>query len=435
MKKFNGNLITATLAILLVLGMAESTPVLAATTPVLDSVATYGILASTYTNTSAGTTINGDIGFTTGPAVTPSGAHPNYGPGAPYSTAGTNQGTILSSLNSQLCTFTFPAGAVNLSTDITHGTAGVYTPGVYCSSGAMDVGGPITLSGSGTYIFRVGGALTSTAGAIVSLSGASACDVFWTPTQAVTLAANTTFVGTVIDDAGITVGANTTWTGRALAFGGTVTTDTDTISTPICAIVIPSTPAPAPATPSPATLHVIKKVVNNNGGIATPSLFNIHVKLSGSDVVGSPAAGVVAPGTSYSLVAGTYVVSEGENTSYVKSFSGDCDSSGTVILTAGSDKTCTITNTDIAAVVKPVVAPVIPVVAPVVVKTTIAPVITPTIIKPVTVTVTTKPVPTPVPGLPSAGLSPENNSWDILLPTGIFAIALFGYLIRRKYVG
>ena len=62
------------------------------------------------------------------------------------------------------------------------------------------------LSGNGTYIFRPGGALTSTVGAAVSLSNASsACDVFWTPGEATTLAANTTFIGTVIDDAGITV--------------------------------------------------------------------------------------------------------------------------------------------------------------------------------------------------------------------------------------
>ncbi|HAI98799.1 TPA: hypothetical protein DCL30_04685 [Candidatus Peribacteria bacterium] len=205
----------------------------AATTPSLGAAATYGVLASTFTNTSAGTTINGDVGFTTGPAVTPAGAHAHYGSGAPYALAGTDQGIALSSLASQPCTFTFPSGAINLSTDTTHGLLGVYVPGVYCSTGAMNVGGPLILSGNGTYIFRSGGALTSTAGAIVTLIGASACSVFWTPTQATTLAANTTFAGIVMDDAGITVGANTTWTGMALAFGGTVTTDTNFLT--ICA--------------------------------------------------------------------------------------------------------------------------------------------------------------------------------------------------------
>ncbi len=211
----------------------------AATTPSLGAAATYGVLGNTYTNTVPGTTITGDVGFTTGPAVAPAGVHGNYGSGAPYAAAGINQGSALTSLAAQPCTFTFAPGPIDLSTDNTHGAAGIYTPGVYCSTGAMDVGGPMTLSGSGTYIFRAVGALTSTAGAVITLNGASACDVFWTPSAATTLAANTTFFGTVIGDAGITVGANTTWSGRALAFNGTITTDTDTITVPTCASASP----------------------------------------------------------------------------------------------------------------------------------------------------------------------------------------------------
>lgn len=326
------------LFLVLFLTSASSIPVFAAATPNMGLATTYAVLASTYTNTVVGTTINGDIGFTTGPAVVPGGAHINYGSGAPYATAGSDQTIALSALASQLCTFTFAPGAINLSTDITHGPAGVYTPGVYCSVGAMDVGGPLTLNGNGTYIFRSVGALTSTAGSVVTLNGASACDVFWTSTEAATLAANTTFVGTVISDAGITIGANTLWVGRALAFGGTVTTDTNTITAPTCASL-------------PATLHIIKNVINNNGGLATAPLFNLHVKLAGVDVVGSPAVGAAIPGTTYSLSAGTYKISEDVNIGYTQSFSGDCDATGNITLAAGDDKTCTITNDDIAPLV------------------------------------------------------------------------------------
>ncbi len=236
MTKTNTCLIQATLSALFVLAMIWPASALAATTPTLGAAAPYGVLGSTYTNTTA-TTINGEVGFTTGPAVAPAGTHTNYGSMSPYAAAGADQGSAQGALASQPCTFTFAAGAVDLSTDITHGAIGVYTPGVYCSTGAMNIGGALGFNGGGTYIFRPVGAFTSTAGSIVSLNGVSACDVFWTPTQATTLAANTTFAGTVIDDAGITVGANTTWTGRALSFGGTVTTDTDTITTPTCPIV------------------------------------------------------------------------------------------------------------------------------------------------------------------------------------------------------
>src|SRR3989344_8268032 len=86
---------TAVLTVAIMLGLSGPIPTSAATTPSLGAAVTYGILASTYTNTVAGTTINGDIGFTTGPAVVPTGVHINYGSGAPYSTAGIDQDSAL----------------------------------------------------------------------------------------------------------------------------------------------------------------------------------------------------------------------------------------------------------------------------------------------------------------------------------------------------
>jgi hypothetical protein len=94
-------------------------------------------------------------------------------------------------------------------------------------------------------------------------------------------------------------------------------------------------------------------VANDNGGTATASLFNLYVKISGIDVGGSPVAGAEAPGISYSLPAGTYVVSEDTNVSYTSSFSGDCDSNGSIVLAAGEEKTCLITNNDIVPVITP----------------------------------------------------------------------------------
>ncbi|MCX6716217.1 MAG: ice-binding family protein [Candidatus Taylorbacteria bacterium] len=252
----------AALFVSVILSFGGLNTVFAATTPTLGTASPYSVLGSTYTNTSA-TTVNGEVGFTTGPAVNPAGTHVNYGAVPPYSTAGADQGVALSALASQGCSYTFLGGAVDLSTDTGHGPIGVYTPGVYCSTGAMDVGGAISLNGSGTYIFRSGGALTSTTGSIVTLSGASECDVFWTAAAATSLANNTTFVGTVIDDAGITVGAVVTWVGRALAFNGTVTTDTDTISVPSCAT--PPVPSVPPVPPVPPTAPAAVSVSFGNG--------------------------------------------------------------------------------------------------------------------------------------------------------------------------
>lgn len=344
------------LAVFCFVSFLSSGSILAATTPPLGAAATYGILSSTYTNTVPGTTVSGDIGFTTPPAVVPSGAHANYGSGAPYSTAGTDQGVALANLNAQACTHTFPNGAVDLATDTSHGTIGMYAPGVYCTtaSSAASIGtAGITLSGAGTYIFRINGALTSVMNSHVTLAnGASTCDVFWTPTEATTLGANSTFRGTNIDASGITLGVNVAFIGRALAFGGTVTTDVDdNIYTPTCSVPVPPTP-PTPPAQSPDLLRVVKTVINDNGGTAVASDFNVHVKLSGTDVAGSPAVGISLPGREYWLLGNTYVVSEDYHAGYTATFSGDCDVNG-VVAVGLAPKTCTITNNDNATTPPP----------------------------------------------------------------------------------
>jgi Ice-binding-like len=227
----------------------------AATSPGLGMASTFSILSSTYTNTVAGTTISGDLGYTIPPALFPTvnGTifHP---PDSTYTQAGIDQGTALTALAIQPCTFTFANGAIDLATDTTHGAIGVYTPGVYCtgSSSAASIGtAGITLTGSGTYIFRIHGALTTVANSAVRVAnGACAGDAFWTPDAATTLGANSTFLGTDIDASGITIGSTVTWTGRALAFGGTVSTDADTINTVAgCSALTPAAPA-APAVPA-----------------------------------------------------------------------------------------------------------------------------------------------------------------------------------------
>ncbi|MEI9966373.1 MAG: ice-binding family protein [Candidatus Moraniibacteriota bacterium] len=224
----------------IIFGLAGPIPTRAASSPELGQAASFGILSSTYTNTVGGTTINGDVGYTTGPATAPTVNGSTFSPPATkYSGAGTDQAAALADLNSQLpCDFSYAPGAINLATNVTTPDGvGQFSPGIYCISGAASIGGAgtITLTGTGTYIFRITGALTTSANSTVVLTGgASACDVFWTPGGATTLGANSTFVGTDIDASGITIGSTVTWTGRALAFGGTISTDVDTITAPTC---------------------------------------------------------------------------------------------------------------------------------------------------------------------------------------------------------
>jgi hypothetical protein len=150
-------------------------------------------------------------------------------------------------INAQPCTF-LGAGAIDLNAVIIGANPpGVIPPGCYTSGGAMNITASttVTLVGSGVHIFRPGGALTTGANSrVVAVAGACAGNVFWAPIGATTLGANAaatavpTFLGTILDAAGITIGNFANLSGRALAFGGTVTTAAVTISVPpACAAV------------------------------------------------------------------------------------------------------------------------------------------------------------------------------------------------------
>ena len=340
-KKLGRALLVPTL--LLALMSDVTTPAYGASSPPLGSATTYALLANTYLNPVPGTTITGDVGFTTAPAFAPFGTHPNYGSAPPYAAAGADQASALALLNAQPCSFTFPAGSIDLATDISHGPVGVYTPGVYCTSGwPVSIGAAgITLNGTSAFIFRTG-PISTAANSIVHLTnGASACNTWWTPMEPYpsTLGQSSVFAGTYISSVELDIANFVTWSGRALAFGGTVKTNPQgNITVPTCSIQEPS------------VLRVVKTVVNNNGSTGVASDFNLHVKLLNVDVPGSPAVGVVSPGKTYFLTNGsTYVVSEDLKSDYTATFSGDCDSNGNVTLGA-TPKTCTITNTHILTI-------------------------------------------------------------------------------------
>ncbi len=219
-------------------------PALGATAPNLGSTATYGVVSSTFTNanTAPQTIINGDVCFTTAPVTPPlttTGATITPCPPA----TGVDEGLALANVNGQVCTF-LGAGAITLDSVIIGGNPpGTIPPGCYSSGGAMNVTATttVTLDGVGIYIFRPGGALNTGADSrVVLANGACASDVYWAPVGAATIGANAalsptpTFVGTILDNAGITIGHFANLTGRALSFAGTVTTDAVTITVPTC---------------------------------------------------------------------------------------------------------------------------------------------------------------------------------------------------------
>lgn len=229
----NTNRYRRLLACLGLVGLTGFVPAASAqVAPSLGSLDPFGIASSTYTNTAAGTNVVGSICFTTGPAVPPDSFTGTYG--ACPAAAAIDQTAAIAILNGQPCT-PLPAGNLD-AVVIGANPPGVIPPGCYFRAGAIDitVGATVTLSGDGVYIFRsTGGAVTTGANSQVQLAGgACAGNVFWAPVGAATLGANSAFVGSILTAAGITLGNLAALQGRALAVGGTVTTDANTITVP-----------------------------------------------------------------------------------------------------------------------------------------------------------------------------------------------------------
>lgn len=89
-------------------------------------------------------------------------------------------------------------------------------------------------------------------------------------------------------------------------------------------------------------LTVIKHVINDDGGTAVVSDFPLFVDVTG-----------VVSGATNGFDAGFYTVSETQKAGYAASeWSGDCLADGTITLSVGDDKTCEITNDDIAPTLK-----------------------------------------------------------------------------------
>lgn len=335
----------------------------AATSPSMGATSDYAVISSTYTNslnTGLETAITGDVCYTSGPGTEPVSIDGATVVPCPAD-VGTAQTAALADINVQAadpsCT-DLGAGAVDLNAVDVGSGLGIFPPGCYTNGGAMNIvtGTTVTLDGEGTYIFKPGGELTTAANSTVELSGgASACDVFWAPVGSTTIGANAatsptpTFVGNIFrgdaDGLSITLGHFANLLGRTLAFGSTVTTDSNTITVPDCPVE--TTPDEGDDVPLAGTVTVVKTVINDNGGTAVVDDFDLFFD----------GEAVVSGETNSYIANPSYQVSETVHADYSHSFSGDCDEDGIISVSPGDVKFCVITNDDIG---EPVVTPPVP---------------------------------------------------------------------------
>jgi len=273
-----------------------SIPTVTAAGPLdLTGVKNFALLANTFT-AGAGTTLNGDLGYTVPPATLPTVNGITFiSTDSTYISAQAIQAMLIASANnstqSGACTTTLTAATVLDS------LAQPLTPGVYCITGAVSINEKITLSGDGVYIFRMGGALNTVANSVVNLVGdAKADNVFWVPVGATTLGANSVFAGNVLSDAAITVSTTVTMDGRILSNGAVTTGALATIIAPI------GITPPVDTTPPVITLLGPNPQIIQDGGVYT----ELGASVSDLDNVGLVVT-IVSTAVNTNLV-GSYLV-------------------------------------------------------------------------------------------------------------------------------
>lgn len=109
--------------------------------------------------------------------------------------------------------------------------------GVYCFGGAASVAGDLVLDAqndpNGLFIFKINGALTSAATSrVVLVNGAAPANVWWQVGGATSLAAATTFAGTMLVYGAIDLGDGASLQGRALSTVGAISTYNNELVSP-----------------------------------------------------------------------------------------------------------------------------------------------------------------------------------------------------------
>jgi hypothetical protein len=121
-------------------------------------------------------------------------------------------------------------------------TNSILYPGIYNSAAAAAITGTITFDGQSNsnslFVIRLVGALSTAASVKMNLiNGALASNIYWVMVGAVSLGANTVFVGNIISNAAISIGVNCKVYGRLFGIGA-ISINNSNILSPATASVI-----------------------------------------------------------------------------------------------------------------------------------------------------------------------------------------------------
>ncbi|MCX6545819.1 MAG: ice-binding family protein [Acidobacteria bacterium] len=214
MKRLCFSLVVSVASAALLVGSSSA---LAQVAPTLGTAGQFGVLANSAVtgSTGSGTVVSGDVGSYPTPTIN------NFPPStaaAPYTVHRSADGVVQQAHTDAKTAYDFLAGQGGTTLNDNLSTNGIIGPGVY-SLGAADLPASttLTLNGSGIFIFNVASTLTMNTSSAVT-GTANPCNVYWRVGTSATLN-GTSFIGTVISDASITVGGGTV-SGRVLAGTG-----------------------------------------------------------------------------------------------------------------------------------------------------------------------------------------------------------------------
>jgi hypothetical protein len=215
----------AALSFLLCLAVTAAT---AAVCPNLKTAANFAIVAYSGVTNVASTVITGNV------AVYPIASVTGFLPGTITTCPALATPAAGQAQTDATAAYTYCKGLPYTKDLTTTPLAGLtLTPGVYkfASTAILAAGGVLTLNGKGIYIFQVGSAITTGAGAkIVVKGGATAGCIYWQVGSSVTHGASSTFLGNILAYASVTFGSSVTYDGSIYAQTGDVTLIADTVT-------------------------------------------------------------------------------------------------------------------------------------------------------------------------------------------------------------
>lgn len=220
--------------IILLVTLTGTTDARAAEAPVgLGTAGSYVVIGGQAVTNTGPSLLGGDLAVSPGSAIT--GFPPGIAGGAthaadaPAAQAQLDVTTAYNDAAGRALTATV-AGDLGGSTRVA---------GVYRSTSTLALTGTVTLDGQNdpdsVFIFQIASGLTTASNSSVSLiNGAKACNVFWQVGSSAVLGTGTTFKGTVLALASISVGTGSPIEGRMFARNGQVSLDTNAITLPVC---------------------------------------------------------------------------------------------------------------------------------------------------------------------------------------------------------